>query len=176
MHDLKNIHKLNVSAFLQAAENARTRDGKHVLVSYDGLTVTGYETFTSANELTDKLNTLQAAASASENFKVLLPDGNDIAIDRPQLLDGEPDDPVIGEGPADTPGAPQLTSSEEAELDLAVQQRERAEHVLRAAALRFAQEQQNCETLAEKLKARLKARLQAGAQQAAQQPDLDLFN
>jgi hypothetical protein len=151
VQDLETLHKLNVDAFLQAAENARTRDGKHVIVSYDGVTVTGYETFTDRDEAFGKLKELQAEADASEHFKLLLPDGNDISTDRPQLLDNEPDDPV---------GMPQLTEEEDGALQVAVAQRDRCATALQAAAFAFAKAQDECTALAEKLRARLESELQ----------------
>ncbi len=155
MHDLSTIQKLNVEAFLEGAEKARS-EGKHVLVTYDGLHVTGFETFSDEGEAMAQLQNSQANADPSQRFTMLLPavEGRpavNIEFDRPQLLDGEPNDPAIEQ-------QAELTPEEEGELSNAVMQRDRALNALQAAAFAFAKAQEKCTHLGEDLRARMEAR------------------
>ncbi len=156
MHDLPTIHKLNAERLLEGAERHRS-EGKHVLVTYDGLHVTGFETFSDEGEAMAALQAAQAGADAepSKHFKMLLParDGRppmDIDSDRPQLLDGEPDDPALEK-------QAELTAEEEGQLTVAAQQRDRALVALQAAAFAYTKAQDECTALAEQLRARMEA-------------------
>lgn len=154
MHDTEIINRLNREAFLDAAEKAR-KDGKHVVVSYDGLHTTGYETFTQEVDAFTRMSALQADASPSHRFVMLLPSGIDIEAERPvQLLDGE----------APTENQPELTAEEEGQLIEAANKRDRALTSLQAAAFEFAFSQQACTDLAEDLRKRMADRLRDAQQ------------
>ena len=147
MHDLKTIDKINGGSFLTAAQKLRD-EGRHVLVTYDGLHVTGFESFSDEQEAFDKLNKAQDAAGASEHFKMLLPAGNgEPAVD----LDIDPN------APPDAP-MPQLSAEEESELDDAVIARDKAQELLNEAATGFALAQARCRVLASELKKKMEGR------------------
>ena len=163
MHDLNTINKLNAQQFAEWAEGLRG-EGKHVLVTYEGLHVVGLESFTDRDEAFAKLNEAQGAATAGQHFKMMLPakDGQaavDIEAARPQLLDGEPDDPVLPPTAGNTvEGQPELTEAELAELGMAADARDRALTALQAAALAFAKLQGECDVLAGKLRQKMEER------------------
>ena len=162
MHDLKSIDKINGEAFLQTAEKLRS-EGRHVLVTYDGLHVTGFESFSDEQEAFDKLNKAQDAAGASEHFKMLLPAGNgEPARDVETRRTG--DDEIIARAEQ-----PQLSAEEESELDDAVVARDKAQELLNEAATGFALAQARCRVLASELKKKMESR-QLDIRQ------LDLFN
>lgn len=148
------------TAFLAVARDM-VRDGKTVIVAYDGVHAVGYKPFDTKEAAMEALPHFQAqvASSPSAHFKVLFPDGSEIAASRPQLLDGEPDDPVLSEGPADAPGGPQLSAEQEGKLQVAVAQRDRAATALQAAAFAFAKAQDECTALAEELRKSVEAQL-----------------
>ncbi len=153
MHDLSTIHKLNAEQFLESAEKARS-GGKHVLVTYDGQHVTGFETFSNDADAMNALQNAQSAAGASNHFVILAPASEgqpavDVHASRPRLLDGEPDDPIVNEQQAE------LTAEEEGQLVVAAQQRDRALTALQAAAFAYTKAQDECTALAQTLRARI---------------------
>lgn len=52
MHDLNTINRLNTEAFETAIKNFQAQ-GRYVLATYEGLTLTAIETFPSADALSD---------------------------------------------------------------------------------------------------------------------------
>ena len=158
MHDLNTLNKLNADQFATWAQGLRN-SGRHVLVTYEGLSIVGLESYADRDEAFAKFNEVQQAATAGQHFKLMLPATADqAAVDieaaRPQLLDAEPDDPVL---PA-VEDQPELTEAELTELDLAVGARDRAQTALQAAAIAFAREQANCDALADQLRERMEQR------------------
>lgn len=148
------------AAFLEPARKL-LQEGQSVIVAYDGLTAVGYKGYPTPDEAMAALPGAQAqvASAPSAHFKVLFPDGSEVAASRPQLLDGEPDDPVIPNTPADAPGGPQLTSEQEGKLQVAVAQRDRALIALQGAAFAFAEAQNQCTALAEELRKSMEEQL-----------------
>lgn len=163
MHSLETIHKRNVEDFLLTAEGLR-KQGNHVLVTYDGTAVTAFEAFSDEAEAFAALHGAQDAAKTdpSRHFKMLLPSGLDIGADRPQLLDNDPDDPVVQQD-----RQPGLTPEEEVELNQAASYRDGCATALQAAALAFANAQAHCTTLAERLRDRIQAEEDARQQSLA---------
>lgn len=116
------------ATFLAPAQRA-LKEGKTVIVAYDGLHAASFQQYDTREQAMQALVGLQnsVAATPSIHFKVLFPDGSELAADRPavQLLDNEPDDPILP-GPGAGQDGPQLTAEEDGALQVAVTQRGRA--------------------------------------------------
>ena len=147
MHDIKAIDRLNVEGFLQDAEKWRAA-GKHVLITFDGLHITGAESFASSDEAFTKLHEVKANATESEHFKMLLP-----------AHDGLPahDLDVNGESSSATPaGGATLSEAEEKQMVEFANTRDEAERALCAAAREYTLAQAKCTVFADKLRQRVR--------------------
>jgi hypothetical protein len=74
MHDINTINRVNYEAFQRAIQNFQAQ-GRFVLATYEGLTLTTIESFSSANELVDAHAAALKAnpATTGTNFKCFQP-------------------------------------------------------------------------------------------------------
>lgn len=74
MHDLNTLNRLNADAFQRAIQNFQAQ-GRFVLATYEGLTLTTIESFSSANEMVDAHHAAVQAnpATTGTNFKCFQP-------------------------------------------------------------------------------------------------------
>lgn len=88
MHDLNTINKLNANAFEAAIKNFQAQ-GRYVLAKYEGLTLTGIETFGNTDALCDgHYAALEAnPPSTGTHFKIFPPTAGFHAAGRDQSED-----------------------------------------------------------------------------------------
>ena len=74
MHDLNTINRLNYENFVRAIQSFQAQ-GRFVLATYEGLTLTTIESFSSANELVDAHHAAIQAnpATTDTSFKCFQP-------------------------------------------------------------------------------------------------------
>ena len=91
MHDLNTINKLNYEAFAKAIANFQAQ-GRHVLATYEGLTLVSIETFTDADALVDGHGRALAAnpPATGTHFKCFPPTAAFYTAKRDQSEDRHP--------------------------------------------------------------------------------------
>jgi hypothetical protein len=88
MHDINTINRVNYEAFARAIQNFQAQ-GRFVLATYEGLTLTTIESFSSANEMVDAHHAAIQAnpATTGTNFKCFQPTAGFHAATRDQSED-----------------------------------------------------------------------------------------